>query len=101
VTPEERSPFSLSISTAHVSRVLTLTKPLAVSTRSPRANPLHSDSYREAKRAVSFNMQQAARVSKNTAFLDQGVLIEFDETEKVFTQPGEQRTADYITGRSG
>lgn len=50
---------------------------------------------------VTHNMQQAARVSNLTAFLDRGVLVEFDETDRVFTQPAQQRTADYVTGRFG
>lgn len=50
---------------------------------------------------VTHNMQQAARVSKFTAFLDRGVLVEFGDTDKIFTQPEQQRTADYITGRFG
>lgn len=50
---------------------------------------------------VTHNMQQAARVSQLTAFLDRGVLVEFDVTDKIFTHPAEQRTADYVTGRFG
>ena len=46
-------------------------------------------------------MQQAARVSQKTAFLNLGRLIEFDETPKIFTNPSEQSTQDYITGRFG
>ena len=46
-------------------------------------------------------MQQAARVSEFTAFMYLGELIEFDETNKVFTSPREKRTQDYITGRFG
>lgn len=50
---------------------------------------------------VTHNMQQAARVSDYTAFLYLGKLIEFNETEKVFTRPNEKQTEDYITGRFG
>lgn len=50
---------------------------------------------------VTHNMQQAARVSDRTAFFYEGKLIEFDDTEKIFTNPGEQQTEDYITGRFG
>jgi phosphate transport system ATP-binding protein len=50
---------------------------------------------------VTHNMQQAVRISDNTAFFLLGELIEFDETEKVFSQPRDQRTEDYITGRFG
>ena len=50
---------------------------------------------------VTHNMQQAARVSDHTAFLYEGVLVEFGKTEDVFTNPNEQATEDYITGRFG
>ncbi len=50
---------------------------------------------------VTHNMQQAARVSDYTAFLDRGELIEFGETERVFTTPASDRTEAYITGRFG
>lgn len=50
---------------------------------------------------VTHNMQQAARVSDHTAFMYLGDLVEFDRTEQVFTNPREQRTEDYITGRYG
>jgi phosphate transport system ATP-binding protein len=59
---------------------------------------------------VTHNMQQAARVSDRTAFLiveldqqeaRQGRLIEFDETEKIFTNPSDKRTEDYVSGKVG
>ncbi|MFH1970113.1 MAG: phosphate ABC transporter ATP-binding protein PstB [Verrucomicrobiota bacterium] len=50
---------------------------------------------------VTHNMQQAARVSDFTAFLYEGVLIEFGPTKQIFTKPEEKRTEDYITGRFG
>ncbi len=50
---------------------------------------------------VTHNMQQAARISKYTAFLYEGVLIEFDYTDKIFTKPSKQATEDYITGKFG
>ena len=59
---------------------------------------------------VTHNMQQAARVSDMTAFMTVdlerrgdriGVLVEYDDTSKIFTQPGRQETEDYITGRFG
>ncbi|MGN2247848.1 phosphate ABC transporter ATP-binding protein PstB [Frateuria sp. GZRR35] len=50
---------------------------------------------------VTHNMQQAARVSDRTAFMYLGELVEFDETEKIFTKPGKKQTEDYITGRFG
>jgi len=50
---------------------------------------------------VTHNMQQAARSSDYTAFIYLGELIEFDETERIFTHPKVRRTEDYITGRFG
>ncbi len=50
---------------------------------------------------VTHNMQQAARVSDRTAFFLQGELVEFDETNAVFTSPTDSRTEDYITGKFG
>jgi phosphate transport system ATP-binding protein len=50
---------------------------------------------------VTHNMQQASRVSDCTAFMYLGELIEFGETEKVFTAPDKKQTQDYITGRFG
>jgi phosphate transport system ATP-binding protein len=50
---------------------------------------------------VTHNMQQAARISDFTAFLDTGKLVEFGETDQVFTRPREKRTEDYVSGRFG
>ena len=50
---------------------------------------------------VTHNMQQAARVSQRTAFFHLGELIEYGSTSDIFTNPREQRTRDYITGRYG
>lgn len=50
---------------------------------------------------VTHNMQQAARVSQQTAFFFQGVLIETGDTRQLFTNPAEKQTEDYITGRFG
>jgi len=50
---------------------------------------------------VTHNMQQAARISDNTAFFMLGELIEYDETSKIFTKPSKKITEDYITGRFG
>jgi phosphate transport system ATP-binding protein len=58
---------------------------------------------------VTHNMQQAARVADMTAFFSvdvsegdrRGILVEYDATAKIFTQPGDQRTEDYVTGRFG
>lgn len=50
---------------------------------------------------VTHNMHQAARISQRTAFFHLGKLIEFDQTDKIFTSPSKQKTNDYITGRYG
>jgi len=50
---------------------------------------------------VTHSMQQAARVSDMTAFFNMGVVIEYDSTDKIFTNPSCQQTQDYITGRFG
>ncbi|WP_343208010.1 phosphate ABC transporter ATP-binding protein PstB [Anaerolentibacter hominis] len=50
---------------------------------------------------VTHNMQQAARISDKTAFFLLGEIIEFGETEQIFSMPGDKRTEDYITGRFG
>src|SRR5512147_184885 len=50
---------------------------------------------------VTHNMQQAARVSQRTAFFHLGALVEYGRTEDIFTNPRQQRTNDYITGRYG
>jgi phosphate transport system ATP-binding protein len=50
---------------------------------------------------VTHNMQHAARVSDCTAFMYLGELVEFGETEKIFTRPDRKQTEDYITGRFG
>ena len=50
---------------------------------------------------VTHNMQQAARVSQYTAFMYLGEMVEFDETNTVFTSPRDKRTQDYVTGRFG
>jgi phosphate transport system ATP-binding protein len=54
---------------------------------------------------VTHNMQQAARVADMTAFFTlvdgAGTLVEYDRTEKIFTQPADERTEGYVTGRFG
>lgn len=50
---------------------------------------------------VTHNMQQAARIADRTAFFLMGEIVEFDETEKMFSTPRDKRTEDYITGRFG
>ena len=50
---------------------------------------------------VTHNMQQAARVAEFTGFFLMGNMVELDKTEKMFTNPSDKRTEDYITGRFG
>ena len=50
---------------------------------------------------VTHNMQQAARISDQTAFFLTGEVIEMDDTTKIFEDPRDKRTEDYITGRFG
>ena len=50
---------------------------------------------------VTHTMQQASRVSELTAFFYLGNLVEFDNTQKIFTNPAQKQTEDYITGRFG
>ena len=50
---------------------------------------------------VTHSMQQAARVSKRTAFFHLGDLVEYGNTETIFTNPANSKTQDYITGRFG
>ncbi|MBS4162531.1 phosphate ABC transporter ATP-binding protein, partial [Klebsiella pneumoniae] len=50
---------------------------------------------------VTHNMQQAFRISDKTAFFLNGDLVEYDRTEKIFTNPSEKKTEDYINGRFG
>ena len=50
---------------------------------------------------VTHNMQQASRISDYTAFFYKGRIVEYDRTEKIFTNPSEKKTEEYITGRFG
>ena len=50
---------------------------------------------------VTHNMQQAARISDYTGYMLLGELVEFDETTRIFTNPGDKRTLDYVSGRYG
>ena len=50
---------------------------------------------------VTHNMQQAARISDKTAFFLLGDMVEFNDTDKLFSMPKDKRTEDYITGRFG
>ena len=50
---------------------------------------------------VTHNMQQAARISDKTAFFLNGEVVEFDQTNKIFSTPQDGRTEDYISGRFG
>ena len=62
---------------------------------------IHDLRGRYAIAIVTHNMQQAARVSQRTAFFHLGELVEYGKTSDIFTNPREQRTQDYITGRYG
>jgi phosphate transport system ATP-binding protein len=62
---------------------------------------IHELRGRYAIAIVTHNMQQAARVSQRTAFFHLGELVEYGKTTEIFTNPHEQRTQDYITGRYG
>ena len=62
---------------------------------------IHELRGRYAIAIVTHNMQQAARVSQRTAFFHLGELVEYGKTSNIFTNPREQRTQDYITGRYG
>ena len=62
---------------------------------------IHSLRGRYAIAIVTHNMQQAARVSQRTAFFHLGEMVEYGKTKEIFTNPREQRTQDYITGRYG
>jgi phosphate transport system ATP-binding protein len=72
----------------------------------PRSTARVEDLIRELREdytivIVTHNMQQAARVSDYTAFFYEGKLVEFGETEQIFTKPKNKQTEDYITGRFG
>ncbi|WP_112381018.1 phosphate ABC transporter ATP-binding protein PstB [Sphingomonas carotinifaciens] len=62
---------------------------------------IHALRGRYAIAIVTHNMQQAARVSQRTAFFHVGTLVEYGKTSDIFTNPREERTKDYITGRYG
>ena len=62
---------------------------------------IHELRGRYAIAIVTHNMQQAARVSQRTAFFHLGEMVEYGKTSDIFTNPREQRTQDYITGRYG
>ncbi len=92
--------------------VLLLDEP--ASALDPIATALIEDLMQDLKRdytllIVTHNMQQAARVAERTAFFSldieggkrRGVLVEYDETQRIFTNPSDKRTQDYVTGRFG
>ena len=62
---------------------------------------IHELRGRYAIAIVTHNMQQAARVSQRTAFFHLGTLVEYGRTSDIFTNPRQERTKDYITGRYG
>jgi len=79
------------------------TSPALHSTRFPPANRRIIFQLKEQYTIVivTHNMQQAARVAEFTGFFLLGKMIEFDKTEKIFTNPSDKRTEDYVTGRFG
>src|SRR5699024_4146911 len=84
--------------------VLSMDEP--TSALDPISNPKIEDLVQKLKKdytivMVTHNMQQAARVSDKTAFFLIGDIIEFNDTEKIFSVPEDKRTEDYITGRFG
>ena len=60
-----------------------------------------SQKYEQTIIMVTHNMQQATRISDNTAFFLLGEMIEYDKTEQLFSMPKNKKTEDYITGRFG
>ena len=62
---------------------------------------IHSLKERYTICIVTHSMQQAARVSQMTAFFLMGYLVEYSETDRLFTKPSDKRTEDYITGKFG
>ena len=85
-------------------KVLLMDEPC--STLDPQATARIEELMRELKEnytiiIVTHNMQQAARVSDDTGFMLLGEMVEFSETNKIFTAPKDKRTEDYVTGRFG
>ena len=72
-----------------------------IRTRRPISKTIHRLREKVTILIVTHNMQQAARVSDFTAFMYLGELIEFNDTNTVFTNPNSKQTEDYITGRYG
>ncbi|MDU1048383.1 MAG: hypothetical protein E7A45_10295, partial [Staphylococcus epidermidis] len=66
----------------------------------PRQNPVRQVHYYSII-MVTHNMQQAARVSDKTAFFLNGYVNEYDDTDKIFSNPADKQTEDYISGRFG
>jgi phosphate transport system ATP-binding protein len=104
LSPEQQQRLCISRLVAIEPEVLLMDEPC--SALDPIATAHIEELMRELSRQytiviVTHNMQQAARVSEDTAFMLLGDLVEFGPTKRVFTNPADQRTEDYVTGRYG
>jgi phosphate transport system ATP-binding protein len=101
---EQRQRLCIARLIAVKPRILLMDEPC--SALDPQSTARIEELMRELKREytiiiVTHNMQQAARVSDETGFMLLGEMIEFGETHRIFTAPGDTRTEEYITGRYG
>jgi len=104
LTPEQQQRLCISRLVAVEPEVLLMDEPC--SALDPIATGRIEELMQELKEdycivIVTHNMQQAARVSDETGFMLLGELVEFQETQAIFTRPKDRRTEDYITGRYG
>jgi phosphate transport system ATP-binding protein len=104
LSPEQRQRLCISRLLANDPEVLLMDEPC--STLDPVATARIEELCLELKKRysiviVTHNMQQAARISDFTGFMLLGDLVEFGKTDAIFTNPADQRTQDYVTGRFG
>lgn len=104
LSPEQQQRLCISRLLAMQSEVLLMDEPC--SALDPVATQRIEELTQELKKnytivIVTHNMQQAARISDETGFMLLGELIEFGPTPKIFTNPSDKRTEDYVTGRYG